>query len=436
MLAVDLPRLAAAVHSDHEARARRPQASLARLMQLLFSGAIPSSAGGPRGHRCPRHPRCRDRRDPSSVRVRDAAGASSAEPEDAVHRLLHDRRPDLCLLPHRDRSVRRLAAVEPAARITIPGFNDLHHCIPWDGGLAVANTGLETVDHVSLDGDLLHRWDLLDSHPEARRIDPDLDYRRIPDTKPHRLHPNHLWVRDGELWVTGLKVPGAVRVTGDRRQITFETGRPHDGPHDGRYIRGQLAFTTVRGFVVLVDPDSLEVVASSRSRSDDARHQDRWDGVGASARTHAIRTAFFVAFLDPPVLAMARVRFRIKHGHPEGAQPDRSLRRRARRDGRELPDHREPEPGPLSARRPSRASLALGRLAVGSAQRHRDLRPVRVPLLRGSGDPRGRGTPRRGRRGAANQAAGGGLGAEWPAGRPHHLLGASTPPTLPCRRWS
>jgi hypothetical protein len=91
------------------------------------------------------------------------------------------------------------------------GIHDLHHCLPWEGGLAVANTGLETVDHVSLDGDLLHRWDLLDAQPRARRIDPDLDYRRIADRKPHLqsflitesqtlvlfqldVLPQHLWV--------------------------------------------------------------------------------------------------------------------------------------------------------------------------------------------------------------------------------------------------
>jgi hypothetical protein len=205
---------------------------------------------------------------------------------------------------------------EPAGRITIPGFNDLHHCVPWEGGLAVANTGLETVDHVSLDGDLLHRWDLLDGCSEARRIDPDLDYRRIPDTKPHHIHPNHLWARHGELWVTGLKVPGAVRVTGNRRRVTFETGRPQDGPHDGRYIRGQLAFTTVRGFVVLVDPDSLEVVASHdlapmtpgietlgwcRGLCEDPRDPNR----------------FFVAFTILRLSQWREYGFRIRHGHPK-----------------------------------------------------------------------------------------------------------------------
>ena len=33
-------------------------------------------------------------------------------------------------------------------------------------------------------------------------------------------------------------------------------------PHDGRYIRGRLVFTTTNGFVVTVDPDSLQVIAT------------------------------------------------------------------------------------------------------------------------------------------------------------------------------
>jgi len=146
---------------------------------------------------------------------------------------------------------------EPADRISVPGFNDLHHCIPWKDGLAVANTGLETVDHVSLDGELIHRWDLLEGHSQARRIDPDRDYRQIEDTKPHLVHANHLWVRNGELWVTELKARRAVRLTGDPGQINFETGMPHDG----RQVGDRLAFTTVNGTVVLVDPDTLDVVA-------------------------------------------------------------------------------------------------------------------------------------------------------------------------------
>jgi hypothetical protein len=285
-------------------------------MQLLFSGAIPS---------------------PQQVRgVTAVLGIVDAETGEVLHLCEYGTPPELrapkqkmqftgyCMTDGQIYACSHTEIVwfddwppsEPAGRITIPGFNDLHHCIPWEGGLAVANTGLETVDHVSLDGDLLHRWDLLDGDSDVRRIDPDLDYRRIPDTKPHYLHPNHLWVRHGELWVTGLKGPGAVRVTGNRRKVTFETGRPHDGPHDGRYIRGQLAFTTVRGFVVLVDPDSLEVVASHdlepmtpgiktlgwcRGLCEDPRDPNR----------------FFVAFSILRLSPWREYGFRIRHGHPK-----------------------------------------------------------------------------------------------------------------------
>lgn len=145
----------------------------------------------------------------------------------------------------------------PAGRVSIPGFNDLHHCIPWEGGLAVANTGLETVDHVSLEGELLERWDLLEGLADARRIDPELEYNRLEDTKPHRVHANHLFVRQGELWVTQLLKCGAVCVKDLSRRVQFDTGNPHDG----RYIDGRLVFTTTNGHLVELDPESLDVLA-------------------------------------------------------------------------------------------------------------------------------------------------------------------------------
>jgi hypothetical protein len=202
--------------------------------------------------------------------------------------------------------------VEPKDRLSLVGFNDLHHCILWKGGLAVANTGLETVDHVSLDGDLLQRWDLLNRVPDARHIDPAVDYRQFADTKPHRLHLNHLFVRDGELWVTQLNTSRAVCVTADHAEITIDAGMPHDG----RYVKSStaLAFTTVNGFVVLVDPESLEVTASHdlkrmtpgatvlgwcRGVCDDPRDADR----------------FFVAFSFLRSTPWREYGFWIKHGH-------------------------------------------------------------------------------------------------------------------------
>ena len=68
----------------------------------------------------------------------------------------------------------------PCAHITLPSFNDLHHCRPWRGALAVANTGLETVDLVSFEGELLERL----SDGSCARIEYDAGSRnRYPERR-------------------------------------------------------------------------------------------------------------------------------------------------------------------------------------------------------------------------------------------------------------
>ena len=138
---------------------------------------------------------------------------------------------------------------KPADRITVRGFNDLHHCMPWRGGIAVSNTGLETVDHVSLDGELLDRWDLLADEPEARRIDPQIDYRLRADTKPHLRHANHLFERDGALWTGQLRTGDAICVTDPSQRLEMGAGMPHDGT----WLDGRLVFTTTNGHLVFFD---------------------------------------------------------------------------------------------------------------------------------------------------------------------------------------
>jgi hypothetical protein len=200
--------------------------------------------------------------------------------------------------------------IEPSGRISLPGFNDLHHCMPWAQGLAIANTGLETVDHVSLDGELLRRWDLLEGRPDARKIDPDFDYRRIADTKPHLVHANHLWTRRDELWVTYLRSSRAVCLTNDRQPLCFEVGMPHDGRRSG----GRLLFTTTNGFVVLVDPESLQVIASHDLNPlvPGARVLGWCRGV-CEDRLHQNR--FFVGFSFLRSSRWREYGFWIKHGH-------------------------------------------------------------------------------------------------------------------------
>jgi hypothetical protein len=100
-------------------------------------------------------------------------------------------------------------------------------------------------------------------------------------------------------------------VTGGRSEISFK-GKPHDG----RRIGNLLAFTTVRGYVVLVDPDSLEVVATHdlepmtpgiktlgwcRGLCEDPRNPNRC----------------FVAFSSLRESPWREYGFRVKNGHPK-----------------------------------------------------------------------------------------------------------------------
>lgn len=202
--------------------------------------------------------------------------------------------------------------VEPAGRLSNPGFNDLHHCLPWEGGLVVANTGLETVDHVTLEGELIRRWDLLDGVEGARRIDPDRDYSRLDDRalKPHTAHGNHVFVRNGDLWVTQLRTSRVVCLTGDDPRVDIEAGMPHDG----RYLRDRLAFTTTNGHVVLVDPDSMRVQASHNlsSMTPNADFLGWCRGICEDPRSEE---QFWIAFSYPRATRWREYAFWVKYKH-------------------------------------------------------------------------------------------------------------------------
>jgi hypothetical protein len=139
----------------------------------------------------------------------------------------------------------------PVERISHRQFNDLHHCIPGDGGVWVANTGLETVDFVSFDGSLKERFDLLANDSDPRHIDPRVDYRMIRDTKPHVRHVNHLLFADETLWATQLRTCDAISLgTPQPQRIFLDVGMPHDG----RWIGDRAFFTTTNGHLASVDP--------------------------------------------------------------------------------------------------------------------------------------------------------------------------------------
>ena len=138
--------------------------------------------------------------------------------------------------------------------ISLPCFNDLHHVCPTPAGtLLVANTGLDSVVEVSPDGERLREWHVLGGDPWTH-FSPDVDYRKVVTTKPHKSHPNHVFLLDGQAWVTRFNQRDAVALENGER-IAIDVQRPHDGTPHGQHIY----FTTIDGHVVMVDARTRRV---------------------------------------------------------------------------------------------------------------------------------------------------------------------------------
>jgi hypothetical protein len=139
--------------------------------------------------------------------------------------------------------------------ISLPCFNDLHHVCPTHRGtVLVAITGLDLVVEITLTGSIVREWNVLGEDPWAR-FSRQTDYRKIPSTKPHRSHPNHVFELDGEVWVTRLEQRDAICLSTPGPRIDIAVQRAHDG-----YIFGdQIYFTTVDGHIVIANPKTLKV---------------------------------------------------------------------------------------------------------------------------------------------------------------------------------
>lgn len=139
--------------------------------------------------------------------------------------------------------------------ISLPCFNDLHHVSPSQRGtLLVAVTGLDMVVEITTDGSVVREWSVIGEDIWAR-FSRDTDYRKVPTTKPHQSHPNHVFEIDQEVWVTRLQQRDAICLTTSGPRIDIAVQRPHDG-----YVFGdRIYFTTVDGHIVIADRKSLRV---------------------------------------------------------------------------------------------------------------------------------------------------------------------------------
>jgi len=161
----------------------------------------------------------------------------------------------LYLCTHSEILVYEVPSFERVAYISLPWFNDLHHVRPTpEGTLVVANTGLDGVLEVTLDGRVVNEWPVLGGNTWDK-FSRDVDYRKIPSTKPHAAHPNNVFFIDGELWVTRFEQKDAISLKHPTRRIDIGIERVHDGVVEGDY----LYFSSVKGDVVIANVHTLKV---------------------------------------------------------------------------------------------------------------------------------------------------------------------------------
>jgi hypothetical protein len=141
--------------------------------------------------------------------------------------------------------------------ISLPSFNDVHHVRPsGNGTLYVVNTGLDQLLELTYEGDVVNRWNVLGGDPWGERFSSDEDYRKWDTTKPYDAHPNHVFMIDGEVWVTRFKLMDAVSIKDPSRRIDIGVERVHDGLVVGDFVY----FTAVSGAIAVADKSSLALV--------------------------------------------------------------------------------------------------------------------------------------------------------------------------------
>lgn len=140
--------------------------------------------------------------------------------------------------------------------VSLPCFNDVHHVTPtpW-GSLAVAVAGLDLVQEVTLNGEMLRTWDVLGQDAWSK-FSKSTDYRQI-NTKPHNSHPNFVFFLDDEIWATRFCQKDAISLEHPERRIDIAVASPHDGLVHGDYVY----FTTVNGTLVIANRKTLVVEA-------------------------------------------------------------------------------------------------------------------------------------------------------------------------------
>ena len=142
----------------------------------------------------------------------------------------------------------QLPSFELLDTFTHPYLNDAHHVNLINGEYVVANTGLDAVVRFNKDKEFVGITSVLEEDLWDR-FDKNVDYRKIPSTKPHKSHPNFVFGIDDKIWVTRFKQRDAISLNGNREKFDISI----QGIHDGYKYQDKIYFTTVDGKIVEFD---------------------------------------------------------------------------------------------------------------------------------------------------------------------------------------
>jgi len=135
-------------------------------------------------------------------------------------------------------------------RITSPLFNDVHHVtVGKDGGLLIANTGLDCVLEIDFTGEVI-KWYPTYSGQEESYYDRNIDFRKIPSTKPHISHPNFVFMIGSDVYTTRFKQKDGICLT-DPGKYSYQVEAGNI--HDGLVSNGLLYFTSTNGWITVFD---------------------------------------------------------------------------------------------------------------------------------------------------------------------------------------
>lgn len=142
--------------------------------------------------------------------------------------------------------------------ISYPFFHNIHAVNVLDGKVYVSSTGLDLVAVLDLEGKVLEMFNT-EGKDLWHRFSMERDYRLEHSTRPHDCHPNFTFMLDGQPWVTRCRQQDAVCLGNTAEKIEITDPKKRISVHDGVIYKNRLYFTSVDGYIIVVDPDSKQI---------------------------------------------------------------------------------------------------------------------------------------------------------------------------------